>query len=71
MLGNCSRFYFRLLNFFKIKSFTNKPPGITIGVSNSLDPDQDRRSEFLKKLIVFVIEFNRYMHFAVFSVVND
>ena len=48
MLGNCSCFYFRLLTFFKIKVFfTNKPPEITIGVSNSLDPDQDRRSDGL------------------------
>ena len=38
-------FYFRLLTFFKIKFFTNKPPGITIGALNSLDPDQDRRSD--------------------------
>ena len=47
MLGNCSCFYFRLLTFFKIKLFTNKPPGTTIGVSNSLDPDQDQRSDGL------------------------
>ena len=47
MLGNCSCFYFRLLTFFKIKFFTNKPAEITIGVSNSLDPDQDRRSDGL------------------------
>ena len=44
MLGNCSCFYFRLLTFFKIKLFTSKPPRITIGMSNSLDLDQDRRS---------------------------
>ena len=30
-----------LQNYF---FFTNKPPGITIKVSNSLDPDQDGRS---------------------------
>ena len=48
MLGNCSCFYFRLLTFFKIRVFfTNKPPGITIGVSNSLDPDQDQCSDGL------------------------
>ena len=47
MLGNCSCFYFRLLNFFKIKFFTNKSPGITIGVSNSLDPDEGLRSDGL------------------------
>ena len=40
-------FYFRLLTFFKNKSFTNKPPGITIGVLNILDPDQERRSDGL------------------------
>ena len=41
MLGKCSCFCFRLLTFFKI----NKPPGMaTIGVSNSLDPDQDPHS---------------------------
>ena len=44
MLGNCSCFYFRLLTFFKIKFFKNKPPRTTIRVSNSLDPDQDSRS---------------------------
>ena len=44
MLGNCSCFYFRLLTFFKIKFFKNKSPRTTIGVSNSLDPDQDRHS---------------------------
>ena len=42
MLENCSCFYFRLLTFFKIKFFKNKPPRTTIRVSNSLDPDQDR-----------------------------
>ena len=44
MLGNCSCFYFRLLTFFKIKCLQNKPPRTTIGVSNSLDPDQDLHS---------------------------
>ena len=44
MLGNCSCFYFRLLTFFKIISFKNKPPRTTIRVSNSFDPDQDRHS---------------------------
>ena len=44
MLGNRSCFYFRLLTFFKIKCLKNKPPRTTIGVSNSLDPDQDRHS---------------------------
>ena len=44
MLGNCSCFYFRLLTFFKLKVFLNKPPRTTIRVSNSLDPDQDRHS---------------------------
>ena len=37
-------FYFRLLTFFKIKFFKNKPPRTTIRVSNSLDPDQDGHS---------------------------
>ena len=44
MLENCSCFYARLLTFFKIKFFTNKPPRTTIEVSNSLDQDQDRHS---------------------------
>ena len=44
MLMNCSCSYFRLLTFFKIRFFKNKPPRTTIGVSNSLDPDQDRQS---------------------------
>ena len=44
MLGNCSCFYLRLLTFFEIKFFKNKPPRTTIRVSNSLDPDQDRHS---------------------------
>ena len=47
MLGNRSGFYFRLLTVFRIKMFTNEPPRITIGMSNSLDPDQDRRSDGL------------------------
>ena len=38
-------FLFSSSNFFKIKFFfTNKPLRITIRVSNSLDPDEDRRS---------------------------
>ena len=37
-------FLFSSADFLQNKVFTNKPPGITIGVSNSLDPDQDRRS---------------------------
>ena len=37
-------FFFRLLTFFKIKFFKNKPPRTTIRVSNSLDPDQDGHS---------------------------
>ena len=37
-------FLFSSVDFLQNKVFTNKPPGITMGVSNSLDPDQDRRS---------------------------
>ena len=37
-------FLFSSADFLQNKVFTNKPPGITIGVSNSLDPDQDRHS---------------------------
>ena len=44
MLGNCSCFYFCLLTFFKIKFLKIKKPRTTIGVLNSLDPDQDRHS---------------------------
>ena len=39
-------FYFRLLTFIKIKFLQKKSPGIIIRLSNSLDPDQDRRSGF-------------------------
>ena len=37
-------FLFSSADFLQNKVFTNKPLGTTIGVSNSLDPDQDRRS---------------------------
>ena len=40
-------FLFSSADFLQNLAFTNKPPGITIGVSNSLDPDQDRRSDGL------------------------
>ena len=36
-------FLFSSADFLQNLVFTNKPPGITIGVSNSLNPDQDRR----------------------------
>ena len=44
MLGNCSYFSFSSAGFLQNKVFKNKPPRTTIGVSNSLDPDQDRHS---------------------------
>ena len=34
-------FLFLSADFLQNKVFTNKSPGTTIGVSNSLDPDQD------------------------------
>ena len=37
-------FLFSSADFLQNFVFTNKPLGITIGVSNSLDPDQDRHS---------------------------
>ena len=38
-------FLFSSADFLQNYVFTNKPPGMaTIGVSNSLDPDQDRHS---------------------------
>ena len=37
-------FLFSSADFLQNYVFTNKPPGSTIGVSNSLDPDQDRHS---------------------------
>ena len=36
-------FLFSSADVIKIMSLTNKPPAITIRVSNSLDPDQDQR----------------------------
>ena len=40
-------FLFSSADFLQKLALTNKPPGIIIGVSNSLDPDQDRRSDGL------------------------
>ena len=37
-------FLFSSADFLQNKVFKNKPPRTTIGVSNSLDPDQDRTS---------------------------
>ena len=37
-------FLFSSADFLQNYVFTNKPPGTTIGVSNSLDPDQERHS---------------------------
>ena len=37
-------FLFSSADFLQKQVFTNKPPGSTIGVSNSLDPDQYRHS---------------------------
>ena len=74
MLGNCSCFYFRLLTFFKIKLFKNKPPITIIRVSDSFDPDQDRHSvglhlgsnspkspqnHFITKHILFLKQFHQ------------
>ena len=44
MLGNRSCFLFLSADFLQNKVFTNKPPRTTFGVSNSLDPDQNRHS---------------------------
>ena len=37
-------FLFSSADFLQNEVFKNKPPRITIGVSNCLDPDQDRHS---------------------------
>ena len=44
MMGNCSCFCCHLLTFFRIIFFQKILPKNTVRVSNSLDPDQDRRS---------------------------
>ena len=44
MLGNFLCFFCRLLTFFKINFLKKKSFRNTIGVSNGLDPDQDRHS---------------------------
>ena len=44
MLGNFSCVCCRLLTFFKINFLKKKSFRNTIGVSNGLDPDQDRHS---------------------------
>ena len=37
-------FLFSSADFLQNEDFKNEPPRTTIGVSNSLDPDQDRHS---------------------------
>ena len=37
-------FLFLSADFLQNYAFTNKPPGTTIGMSNSLDPEQDGQS---------------------------
>ena len=44
VLGNCLCFLLPSADFVQNQAFTNKPPGTTIRVLNSLDPDQDRHS---------------------------
>ena len=71
-------FYFRLLTFFKIKFIQINHPGTTIGVSNSLDPDQERQNPLACKellqvntLVFNMVTFNMDIHVYVYHKYSD